>query len=150
MVGKRIDPALIEVSPINQDRLLVMRDVYDTLIADIFYMTYPDGKAAKCAKRCIDWLSTTDFYIASASTIHHDCEPGGLLRHSLRVAGYVTQDVAGAAVEKIVFEYGKSEDFYLDGMDCINLECSLAKDEVGASIKTTNKRYVKSNTNGVP
>lgn len=86
MVGKHIDPALIEVSPINQDRLLVMRDVYDTLLVGIFYMTYPDDKAAKYAKRCIDWLSTTDFYIAPASTIYHDCEPGGLLRHSLRVA----------------------------------------------------------------
>lgn len=33
----------------------------------------------------IDWLRTTDFYTAPASTKYHDSVPGGLLVHSLRV-----------------------------------------------------------------
>lgn len=85
MVGKHLDTTLIEVSPINEDRMIVMRDVYETLIAGIFYLTYGEEKAPKLAERCIKWLASTDFYTAPASTIYHDAEPGGLLRHSLRV-----------------------------------------------------------------
>ena len=33
----------------------------------------------------IDWLRTTDFYTAPASSRYHDSMPGGLLIHSLRV-----------------------------------------------------------------
>lgn len=33
----------------------------------------------------LEWLDSTDFYTAPASTLHHDAEPGGLLRHSLGV-----------------------------------------------------------------
>lgn len=33
----------------------------------------------------LDWLRSTDFYIAPASTEYHDSEPSGLLKHSLRV-----------------------------------------------------------------
>lgn len=86
MVGKHIDAALIEVSPINDDRMVVMRDVYETLIAGIFYLTYDEERVPKLAERCIKWLASTDFYTAPASTIYHDAEPSGLLRHSLRVA----------------------------------------------------------------
>lgn len=62
-----------------------MRDAYDTLIAGIYYETYDEEKADKMTERCLNWLSTTDFYIAPASTIYHDAEPCGLLRHTLRV-----------------------------------------------------------------
>lgn len=86
MVGKHIDTALIEVSPINEDRMIVMRDLYETMIAGIFYLSYDDERAAKLAERCIKWIASTDFYTAPASTIYHDAEPAGLLRHSLRVA----------------------------------------------------------------
>lgn len=36
-------------------------------------------------ERAIDWLRTTDFYTAPASTRYHDSVPGGLLIHSLKV-----------------------------------------------------------------
>lgn len=36
-------------------------------------------------KRIIDWLRTTDFYIAPASTYHHDAVVQGLLHHTLLV-----------------------------------------------------------------
>lgn len=33
----------------------------------------------------LDWLETSDFYIAPASTVHHGACEGGLLQHSLNV-----------------------------------------------------------------
>lgn len=36
-------------------------------------------------KSAIDWLRSTDFYSAPASTIYHESYPGGLLVHSLKV-----------------------------------------------------------------
>lgn len=35
--------------------------------------------------RALDWLRSTDFYTAPASSRYHDAVPGGLLAHSLRV-----------------------------------------------------------------
>lgn len=86
MVGKRIDRRLLEDSPIGEERMHIMRDVYESMIAGIYYRSYEEAKAAKLTERCINWLNTTDFYIAPASTVYHDAEPCGLLKHSLRVA----------------------------------------------------------------
>lgn len=44
----------------------------------------PD-QCGNAAKRCIDWLRSTDFYNAPASTRYHDSCVAGLLRHSIRV-----------------------------------------------------------------
>ena len=44
----------------------------------------PD-QCTSSASRCIDWLRSTDFYNAPASTQYHDSCPAGLLRHSIRV-----------------------------------------------------------------
>lgn len=86
MVGKHIDNRLLAMSPISEDRMSTMCDVYDTLIAGIYYLTYEDEeKAGKLTERCLKWLSNTDFYIAPASTVYHDSEPCGLLRHTLKV-----------------------------------------------------------------
>lgn len=41
--------------------------------------------------RCLQWLHTTDFYIAPASTRYHDSTVGGLLNHSLKVADCTTK-----------------------------------------------------------
>ena len=35
--------------------------------------------------KLVDWLDKNDFKTAPASTRYHDCEPGGLLKHSLQV-----------------------------------------------------------------
>lgn len=35
--------------------------------------------------RCLDWLRSTDFFVAPASTQYHDSYPGGLLCHTLSV-----------------------------------------------------------------
>lgn len=37
------------------------------------------------ADKLIEWLKTTDFFTAPASTRFHGCYPGGLLQHHLRV-----------------------------------------------------------------
>lgn len=44
----------------------------------------PDN-AVKRAKACIDWLRTTDFYTAPASTQYHEAFHGGLLYHTIGV-----------------------------------------------------------------
>lgn len=50
-------------------------------------------------------------------------------------ADFMAEDVAYTVAAEITYCYGEDEDFYLDGMGCINLECFLANDEVGASTK---------------
>ncbi|MCM1226399.1 MAG: hypothetical protein NC320_03110 [Clostridium sp.] len=94
MVGRHIDNRLISASPVNEETMLEMRDMYNTLIAGIYYLTYDDEKAEKLTKRCLNWLSNTDFYIAPGSTVYHDAEPCGLLRHSLKVTDKMTELLA--------------------------------------------------------
>lgn len=43
------------------------------------------------AFKCIEWLRNTDMYAAPASSIYHDAEPSGLLKHTLRVANHALQ-----------------------------------------------------------
>ena len=45
----------------------------------------------KAAESCIQWLRSTDFYSAPASTQYHDSEPSGLLKHSLRVFNHIVR-----------------------------------------------------------
>lgn len=42
--------------------------------------------ASDRAAHCVNWLTTTDFYEAPASTIYHESEVGGLLKHTFAVA----------------------------------------------------------------
>ncbi len=55
----------------------------------------------------LDWLRSTDFYNAPASTIYHDAEIGGLLSHTLRVV-YNIQNLSildkfkGSAIHRAV------------------------------------------------
>lgn len=37
-------------------------------------------------RRCLEWLHSTDFYEAPASTQYHESYPGGLVEHHLKVA----------------------------------------------------------------
>lgn len=52
--------------------------------------SYPD-LGIKRAERCIQWLRNTDFYNAPASTRFHESEPGGLIKHTLKVLNQVYQ-----------------------------------------------------------
>ena len=42
-------------------------------------------KAFETAMQALQWLNTTDFYEAPASTVYHDAHKGGLLKHTLNV-----------------------------------------------------------------
>lgn len=57
---------------------------------DEFFTLDPDDKISS-AHRAIDWLRTSDFYTAPASTRYHDCCNSGLLLHSLRVADRIRE-----------------------------------------------------------
>ncbi len=51
--------------------------------------TGKDLYAYQSALACIAWLESTDFFTAPASTIYHNCTPGGLLEHTLEVINRV-------------------------------------------------------------
>ena len=58
--------------------------------------------------KCLKWLDSTDFFTCPASTIYHESEPNGLLKHCLNVVSAV-QDLyscdafQGARVESAIF-----------------------------------------------
>ena len=58
---------------------------YELLLINAFVDTQGTDISAKSYESMIDWLRTTDFYTAPASTRYHDSHPGGLLVHSLKV-----------------------------------------------------------------
>ena len=53
-------------------------------------VTNPDNVIDK-VMNCINWLNRTDFYQAPASTIYHESEPEGLLKHTLKVVINIIQ-----------------------------------------------------------
>ena len=83
IVGDYIDRG--KIRNINED---TVHDVhyYEDLIRGIYYiMLKNDDKAEAASKRCLDWLATTDFYTAPASTKYHESYPCGLYQHHLMV-----------------------------------------------------------------
>lgn len=86
VVGKHIPSELIDGTIPNTAHIEDMRVMYNSIIYGVSYLINKDDVVAqKYADRCIKWLESTDFYIAPASTVYHDAEPCGLLKHSLRV-----------------------------------------------------------------
>lgn len=63
----------------------------------------PDS-SVKAALSCVDWLLSTDFYVAPASTQYHDSEPSGLLKHSLRVLNHIIRLRNDAAFNSVNIE----------------------------------------------
>lgn len=74
-------------------------DMYDMLLAGSVLMQnlnisnreVSESKILDRIDRCLKWLHDTDFYTAPASTIYHDSEPYGLVKHSLEVANEIKQ-----------------------------------------------------------
>lgn len=68
-----------------------MRDMYVNLILGLCLVrawkidTDPDYAFTRIGNACVQWLDQTDFFIAPASSRYHDCNPGGLLFHTLKV-----------------------------------------------------------------
>ena len=79
-VGKKV-----EIQGKNMEDLI---DIYEELLAGACILSQKlqvsPNKPSSYA-RAIEWLRTTDFYKAPASTKYHESFPGGLLVHSLNV-----------------------------------------------------------------
>lgn len=62
--------------------------LFDRIVTGVFLMQHGDDGMRR-AESCLKWLHSTDFYTAPASTQYHDCEPGGLHMHTLRVVNKI-------------------------------------------------------------
>lgn len=64
-------------------------DAYEELLTGSYIMSrdnqIPFAQLLHRIKSSLEWLRSTDFYSAPASTIYHESFPGGLLVHSLKV-----------------------------------------------------------------
>lgn len=59
---------------------------FDDLIRGYYRIKhFSEDAVEKLCTKCLDWLHSTDFYTAPASTKYHDDYEGGLLEHSIRV-----------------------------------------------------------------
>lgn len=61
------------------------RDTYARLLMSVCMKLYGPEEGLGRATRCLDWLNTTDFFEAPASTRFHDACAGGLVAHTLNV-----------------------------------------------------------------
>lgn len=60
--------------------------IFDGLVRAVNYTEcHDDEKAERLSLRFLDWIHGTDFFTAPASTIYHDSEESGLVRHTLKV-----------------------------------------------------------------
>ncbi len=103
VLGKHINSSLLASPVISEKIKSELQNTYDTLIAGVYFCAYSNDEemAKKLTKRCIKWLSSTDFYIAPASTIHHDSEPCGLIRHTLKVVDKMIELLSLSTFEKV-------------------------------------------------
>lgn len=60
-------------------------DQYERLLGEVVFRRYPDETSMKCLRSLLEWLRSTDFYRAPASTRYHESMVGGLLVHTLNV-----------------------------------------------------------------
>lgn len=84
------------------------------------------SKIGKFVNHMIEWLKSTDFFTAPASTIYHDSRPSGLLYHSLNVYNQMIEliklpqfkgkvDLASATMVALVHDWckiGRYETYY--------------------------------------
>lgn len=73
----------VKVQDATLDELI---DQYEKLIGEIVFHRYPDEiNRPRYLKSLLQWLRSTDFYRAPASTRYHEAYIGGLLVHTLNV-----------------------------------------------------------------
>lgn len=114
--------------------------MYDTLIAGVSLIkTFKNTKqdpdnSIKRIESVLNWLHSTDFYDAPASTIYHDSEPHGLLKHTLRVVSNI-------------WELQSISKFQSCTLDSITL-CALTHDWCKIGLYSTYQRNVKNETTG--
>lgn len=68
-------------------------ETYQQLLLDILTIRFRNRPNAgdEYFRRCIEWLKSTDFFSAPASTQFHDAFPGGLVYHTLSVYNKVCE-----------------------------------------------------------
>lgn len=73
---------LVSITGKSIDELMT---VYEELLIGAFLLNRGSSTSLHGVETMIDWLRSTDFYRAPASTIYHESFVGGLLVHSLKV-----------------------------------------------------------------
>lgn len=87
--------SIVSISDVEAMDLNSMVTYYNSLLTNCIVARYSDitpgdtDKYILRANRCTEWLATTDFYAAPASTRYHESEPGGLLKHTLKVVARI-------------------------------------------------------------
>lgn len=72
-------------SSIRFDLMSDPEDTYDVTLAGAMLIQSNNDDAIPRIERCLKWLHSTDFYTAPGSTIYHNSEVKGLLKHSLQI-----------------------------------------------------------------
>lgn len=94
-VGDRVNHELIySNTAVNDEIMYQLKAEIDLYIKACCYMAYEEDTAEKISSRAIKWLESTDFYRAPASTKYHECEPSGLIKHTLKVIDKIIELVA--------------------------------------------------------
>lgn len=96
-------------------------DQYERLIGEIVFHRYPNETGMRCLRPLLNWLRSTDFYRAPASTRYHESIAGGLLVHTLNVYNNILElrkaeqfssvDIYSAALVALVHDWCKI-DYY--------------------------------------
>lgn len=121
-IGGRVSRELVAKGDPNQEQIELIKEELENYIIACCYATHGnDDTAKKYVTRAIQWLESTDFFIAPASTVYHDCCPGGLAKHTLKVVDkiielstidtYAEVDLAQAILAAICHDWCKI-DFY--------------------------------------
>lgn len=88
----QLRPESILAKPIKNEGLKDESEYDMKLVAAILTRAYDNGSnpddALATAQKAIDWLHSTDFYTAPASTRYHEAEVSGLLMHTLKVVNF--------------------------------------------------------------
>lgn len=94
-VGDRVNHELIySNTAVNEEIMYQLKSEIDLYIKACCYLAYEEDTAEKISSRAIKWLESTDFYRAPASTKYHECEPSGLIKHTLKVIDKIIELVA--------------------------------------------------------
>ena len=86
-LGVKTDVDHNDHTKMSQDQMI---NRYEVLIIGIVFLKAEEAgknpdEAFERAFSIIEWLRSTDFYRAPASSRYHDCQPTGLLYHTLKV-----------------------------------------------------------------
>jgi hypothetical protein len=121
-------------------------------VKDLFIEAYRKNITREGAYKLLDWLSTSDFFDAPASTRHHLAEVGGLARHShnvwrrLRELVLAEQSVGDVRLDDIGDEPALSSGKFDDINEETLAICGLLHDICKVNYYKTEMRNAKDET----